>query len=153
MDCPKCVGKLQQGKVGEETIDVCFLCEGVWFEHGELDRVIRADAKNFVSEGLDSRELDGREASGIAKELDHKRGKCPKCGAVMAASEYKKDVLIDVCGAGHGIWLDGGEIKKLRERTLADLIERFKFAFSAEGWKTFLGKAGFGRRGKPSGPS
>jgi uncharacterized protein len=150
VDCPKCVGKLQELKVESESVDACFVCEGIWFDREELDKVIAADSKNFKSAGLDQDEVDAKEWSGApGKELDHKGGKCPRCSAPLSITKYKKDVFVDVCAAGHGIWLDGGEIHKLRKRGMVDFAKRMKFAFSAEGWKTFTGNLfGRGRRAR-----
>ncbi|MBP7217153.1 MAG: zf-TFIIB domain-containing protein [Candidatus Omnitrophica bacterium] len=54
---------------------------------------------------------------------------------------------IDICPKGHGLWLDGGEIKALRNRGLVDLkdkIDLFKeiisMAFSRSGFSAFKQK-------------
>ena len=56
MKCPKCVGKLQEKNIEVEeiredgkdkkryylTVDQCFVCGGVWFDKGELNRYNRS---------------------------------------------------------------------------------------------------------------
>ena len=44
MNCPKCVGKLEKKKVENVDIDTCFTCEGIWFDAGELEAIIKADS-------------------------------------------------------------------------------------------------------------
>lgn len=46
----------------------------------------------------------------------------------------KVPVYIDIYPDGHGIWLDGGEIDKLRNRKLVKFVKSVKFAFSEKGF-------------------
>ncbi|MBI1884018.1 MAG: zf-TFIIB domain-containing protein [Chlamydiae bacterium] len=140
MNCPKCTGKLQEHKVEDEAIDVCFVCEGIWFDHEELDQIIFKDSKDFNTIGLSGDDFDAKEMEGTDLDLNHKVGKCPSCGQSMKQTDYRKHVLVDVCDKGCGIWLDGGEIHKLRRRGLVDFLDRLKFAFSGESFRTFVGK-------------
>jgi Zn-finger nucleic acid-binding protein len=139
VDCPKCAGKLQETKLEGETLDVCFLCEGVWFDHKELNEIIRKDAVNFKTWALDNEAFDAKEI-GDELDLNHKRGKCPRCGRLMDQSSFRRGLWVDSCGDGHGLWLDGGEVHKLRKRRLVEFVDRFKFAFSETGFRTLIGK-------------
>lgn len=67
----------------------------------------------------------------------------------MVRNEYKgkrKDKInVDLCPKGHGVWLDGGEIKELRNRGLVNLkdqldfhMEFLRYIFSKEGFKEFM---------------
>ena len=49
--------------------------------------------------------------------LDRKQGTCPRDGndLTRVSSAQKRDLVTDVCPACRGIWLDGGELKKLLE--------------------------------------
>lgn len=43
INCPKCVGKCGAIELGgkENTIvNQCFICEGLWFDRDELDKVL-----------------------------------------------------------------------------------------------------------------
>lgn len=140
MDCPKCVGKLKATKIENETIDVCWVCEGIWFDDGELEKIIEADSKNFKKIDAAREEFDGKELAKANIDLNSKKGQCPRCGELMTQSEYQKDVVIDSCPNGHGIWLDGGELQKLRKRNLVEFADKFKFIFSGEGFASFLSK-------------
>jgi hypothetical protein len=39
MKCPKCGMDLQEIAFGEVKVDKCFSCEGLWLDHGELERI------------------------------------------------------------------------------------------------------------------
>ncbi len=93
-------------------LDFCTDCEGVWFDSGELELVLKIQSSE-------------REISPFFIEMmklpnartTEKARKCPLCGRKMD----KKDIgdashlLIDVCGKGHGLWCDGGEVVQFAE--------------------------------------
>lgn len=146
MNCPKCIGKLQKKFVEGVEVDVCFVCEGIWFDKGEMDEILKRDSKAFESHDAGFDEFDGKEVGDLIKEFDAKVGKCPRCedGTAMIRKEFqgKHKIVADVCLKGHGIWLDGGEVKDLRRRGLVELKKRMDFiwlllrrAFSIEGVK------------------
>ena len=133
MNCPKCVGKLEEKNIENVKTDVCWVCEGIWFDKDELEKVLEADSKDFNKIDLDRGGLDGKEVSDVYKELDEKSIKCPRCGEELKKELYPKGIRIDTCAKCDGIWLDGGEIHKLRERTLvklADTVYTLKIAFA-----------------------
>jgi Zn-finger nucleic acid-binding protein len=151
MDCPKCVGKLEKMQVEHVEVDACFACEGIWFDAGELEAVIKADSRDFDFIDVGREELDGEEIKQIRADLDAKEGKCPRCedGTKLAKRLYpgNKKIQIDICPKGHGLWLDGGEIKNLRKHGLVDLkdkldfeLEIARFAFSRDGFNHFFGR-------------
>ena len=128
MDCPKCIGKLgkitislneayKSGKIKgkgvteELELDQCFVCKGVWFDSGELDK--------YMNEGvtvIDSPPIDSQ----IKNDQDKKIGKCPRCGVDMIKKEAPKDssVTIDFCQQCNGVWLDNTEIDRLEKANL-----------------------------------
>jgi Zn-finger nucleic acid-binding protein len=118
LNCPKCVGKLEEKIIENLKVDVCWVCEGIWFDKGELEKVLRSDSKDFDNIDLDRDFLDGNESIGVADELNLRTGPCPRCSKPMEQRAYENNnkVMIDVCPDGCGIWLDSGEIHKLRDR-------------------------------------
>jgi len=144
MDCPKCVGRLGkkeividkthdpdvkelQGAALESTleIDQCFVCGGVWFDKGELDK--------YTSERLTLIDAPtvGR---GLDKKLDQKEGKCPRCKVVLKKEPYTKEpsITLDVCEKCGGLWLDSTEIDRVERANkeklgfLATFMKGFK---------------------------
>lgn len=151
MDCPKCVGKLEKKKIENIEVDVCSVCEGIWFDAGELEAVIKADSKNFDYIDVGREEFDGAEITSRDINLNEKEGKCPRCkdDTMLLQAQYEKNqkIRVDICPKGHGLWLDGGEINLLRERGLVKLKEQveyyldlMKYAFSKDGFRDFMSR-------------
>ncbi len=131
MKCPKCPGKLRELNFNGVELNSCYVCEGLWFDAGELEDVIVKDSKNFDFLGLDDKDYDGKEVSALSKQVDKIEGICPRCDddtlMKQQKCDYNKDVTIDICTKGHGVWLDGGEIKHLRKRFIANLKDKIDF--------------------------
>ncbi len=127
MECPKCVGMLEEkslsfhqveglkelrgaGVSGELVLDVCFVCGGAWFDHGEL--------RKYLTEGLkavDSPSL-GKQ---VDEDMNKKEGHCPRCKVLLAKDKdpFDAGIQIDTCKKCHGIWLDSTEIDLLEKKT------------------------------------
>ena len=145
MKCPKCVGNLEEKTLEKVAVDACFVCEGLWFDAGELEAVLKADSKDFDFIDVGREEFDGKELSNYAKELDQKASLCPRCTdkTPMVRGPYKgkKTLNVDMCPKGHGLWLDGGEIRKLRNRADVEIAEKWddfkemlRYMFSSDGF-------------------
>src|SRR3990172_8052414 len=52
--------------------------------------------------------------------------RCPKCGEKLNTLELY-GVHVEECPAGHGMWLDAGELKPLAERERDSWLGRFFF--------------------------
>lgn len=134
MDCPKCVGRLQKkelqvAQVPEaETlkgagpkfnleVDQCFVCGGVWFDKGELEKYTTEKLSIIDSASL------GKETD---EELNKKEGKCPRCQVIMRKIFYEKErsITIDLCEQCGGVWLDSTEIDRIER-----VCNKEKFGF------------------------
>jgi hypothetical protein len=111
MNCPACERELKQLAVGDVTVDVCEGgCGGIWFDPFEL--------RNFdeLHESAGEALLEiGRDPS---VSVDHTRKKkCPRCLEFIMMQHFfgsKRDVEIDECPSCAGIWLDVGELGRIR---------------------------------------
>lgn len=139
MDCPKCLGKLskveikahevfdtisvKQGAATTLEVDQCFVCNGVWFDLGELEKYL---SKKLVV--LDSPKI----YSDIMAHLDAKVGKCPQCGVDMVkkAAPLAKGITMDFCEKCQGIWLDTAEIDRIEKKNFT-LVERIAFVIKS----------------------
>jgi Zn-finger nucleic acid-binding protein len=97
--------------VGEVTVDVCKGgCGGVWFDNFELKKF---DEPHEVA-GEELLEIERDESLSV----DHsRRYNCPKCDDVVMMRHFfsvKKEVEIDACPNCAGIWLDSGELERIR---------------------------------------
>ena len=83
------------------TLDFCRSCGGVWLDAGEMAEMMQLLEAEPPADAL---QPTGTEPA------------CPGCSSPMAELEHPpgKGVLIDVCTACHGTWLDRGEMGKLR---------------------------------------
>lgn len=111
MKCPACGSELVEVEVGGVKVDVCKEgCGGMWFDNFEL--------KKFD----EPHEEDGEEllnmTTDVRADIDRsKRYNCPKCGDIVMMRHFfsvKKEVEIDECPGCGGIWLDAGELGRIR---------------------------------------
>jgi len=127
MNCPKCIGKLnkveikfheianmpkQKGAaVTSLEVDQCFVCNGVWFDAGELEKYI--EKKLTI---VDSAPID----INLIVDFDKKVAKCPRCNVDMVKKQAPKakDIIIDFCEKCHGVWLDSTEIDRIEAKNL-----------------------------------
>lgn len=59
MNCPRCQGGMQTKKRNDIELDVCPSCGGVWFDKGEVDKVIEAELEHHgLSEKQNWRQYD-----------------------------------------------------------------------------------------------
>ncbi len=107
MDCVKCEGKMHQVELDGVIVDQCDTCAGIWFDSGELSRV------------LGMRSVERLKGLSMTNEGDDaKRGRCPRCrgeGMLVQVADLTSDIHIDTCSVCGGQWLDKGELAILRE--------------------------------------
>lgn len=112
MQCPACFNKLTQIDVNGVTVDVCRNgCGGVWFDAFEF--------KKFDEPSESAGEELLNVPQNPAVHVDHsQRLKCPKCDNVVMMRHFfsvKQQVEIDECPGCAGVWLDAGELARIRE--------------------------------------
>lgn len=50
MKCPKCTGEMQEVELAGIRVDQCGKCNGIYFDHGELEILIESkEPKGFLS--------------------------------------------------------------------------------------------------------
>ncbi|NSW56804.1 MAG: zf-TFIIB domain-containing protein [Armatimonadetes bacterium] len=111
--CPRCSAELAPQSVGGVELDACSDCGGLWFDPGELGRLMQqgaGDARNAenLAEGRPSRAHGG----GMA---------CPRCGVTLYEFQYEHSpqVTLNACPECRGVWLDDGELQALASRRIA----------------------------------
>jgi Zn-finger nucleic acid-binding protein len=119
MRCPRCQSELRKNTQDGVETDECPSCRGLWLDDGELIRLLR-EGLYEVSEGEKSvAERNGK--PGVSKVERDSIELCPRCQAQMTPVnyDYSSGVVIDNCPNGHGVWLDGEEIQRIRAHRLA----------------------------------
>jgi uncharacterized protein len=112
MNCPACGRPLIPRAAGDVTVDICDGgCGGIWFDHYELRKL------DEQSESAGETLLDVRRDSAVQVDAS-KRYVCPHDtdGVVMMRHFWsvKRDVTIDECPECGGVFLDAGELGKIR---------------------------------------
>lgn len=108
MNCPKC-SKPTLATLTVDGIEVerCFDCKGMWFDRAELGRLLDSDM------GAVDPILPGDQDVG----LDAKAGVCPKDRSPLlrVQSARNAEITLDACPTCQGLWLDGGEFRRIKE--------------------------------------
>ena len=112
MNCPACTHALTPLTVGDLTVDACEGgCGGIFFDHYELRKV------DEPSETLGDQLLDIQRDPSVVVDPDKRYG-CPKCTDDVVMMRHfwsvKREVTIDECPECGGIFLDAGELGRIR---------------------------------------
>ncbi len=109
MKCPFCGTVMMVVEHQKIELDYCTKCHGVWFDFKELGLLLDSmglqEPEQFYKDMVIKPE---------AKTTEKKR-RCPICNSKMRKTIVgdKPKILLDVCGHGHGLWFDGGELNQL----------------------------------------
>jgi len=111
MKCPACSHELTERDNGTVIVDACEGgCGGVWFDNFELKKV------DEQTEEAGDVLLDI--PSDPAVKVDHKiRRKCPACETITMRRfpfSARKQIEVDECAQCGGVWLDAGELGRIR---------------------------------------
>ncbi|MBX7245414.1 MAG: zf-TFIIB domain-containing protein [Candidatus Sumerlaeaceae bacterium] len=108
--CPRCDVALTILVYEEMRVDYCAKCRGIWLDSGELEDLLARTGAAANAEHLAFQRREGIIPPG-------RKNLCPRCDErlqeVPAHPYQGADLIIDRCPAGHGIWFDCGELKKL----------------------------------------
>lgn len=119
--CPRCKVALEVKRNDDIEIDVCPQCNGLWIDRGEFE-VLTAPSTVYREEKL-TKEYS---RPPLPEEIGYIP--CVRCGKLMVQKNYAliSGVITDECGR-HGIWLDSGELEKIRQFILAGGIDKVQF--------------------------
>ncbi|MCD6310490.1 MAG: zf-TFIIB domain-containing protein [Candidatus Eremiobacteraeota bacterium] len=130
MKCPRCKNEMNPVTIQYIEVNMCPACEGVWFDSGELNRVIHMGEAE-----IEKSELAPSLHSDITydEKPSLREFPCPRCGDLMMRYYYGaiSDIVIDGCQQGCGVFLDDGELKRIlvhligEEKTLSPEDEAF----------------------------
>ncbi len=119
--CPRCGVGLELRRDDDIELDSCPQCNGLWLDPGEFD-VMTAESTVYRKEQL-KKEYSRPPLPDAGEYLP-----CARCGKLMVRKNFGRisGVLIDECGR-HGIWLDRGELDKIRHFILDGGLEKEQF--------------------------
>jgi len=116
--CPRCRITLDHFEFRENNLDRCGTCQGLWLDIQEFDRL--------TSECDVYRDLS-IEPEYVRPNFPKTEGylPCAHCGNLMSRRSFggSSGVMIDVC-RDHGVWLDDGELKQIRQFIASGGLEK-----------------------------
>lgn len=116
MECPKCSTEMRSRTVKAIEIDECANCNGIWFDEDELRKA--KDQTDADLRWMDFELWEHEDEFRVSAES----AKCPKCGVGMAAIIYGETAIeVELCVKCKGLWLDGGEFRKIIEALTEEL--------------------------------
>ena len=91
------------------SLDVCPTCAGIWFDTGELGRLVKH--QDHVVESVE----DQHRPPELANPPVLTQKLCPVCteGMMEYRFQYTSDVVLDTCESCGGIWVEDGELKAI----------------------------------------
>jgi Zn-finger nucleic acid-binding protein len=115
MNCPACGNELAPITAGAVTVDVCQAgCHGIWFDAFELKR-------SSAQPESARRELMHLNRP-PAEPVDPKpKRPCPRCPDIVMMRRFfsaRRLVEVDECPNCGGLWLDGGELSRIRSEAV-----------------------------------
>jgi Zn-finger nucleic acid-binding protein len=149
--CPRCDSMLREVVVTTATsartaIEACLDgCGGIWVGREDLLAGLQpstSDELLHIQQGTtedrntrwDFLEVEEARRCGpkivLTPEQLEKYIQCIRCGKEMMRYRWNvtSPVILDECPAGHGIWIDAGEIMQMRQFTQADTADPAKQA-------------------------
>ncbi|MCB0752524.1 MAG: zf-TFIIB domain-containing protein [Ignavibacteriae bacterium] len=102
MFCPSCKHPMIVLEFEEIETDFCTNCEGIWLDAGELELLLEnSSEKDELIKSFSK-----------ANKNKEKKRRCPICYKKMDKTRVSddKDIVLDECKHGHGLWFDKGEI-------------------------------------------
>jgi Zn-finger nucleic acid-binding protein len=147
--CPACRKPLETVRIRGVDLEACTNgCGGIWFDAAELFRL--DEPEEGEGDPVLARLL-ARSSQSPSGPSGEKRI-CLKCGAKMKNHEHREGsgIFIDECYACGGIWLDGGELKAIRENPVVRQSNEERARLAREfSQKVQEEKQRLGRGGKP----
>ncbi len=104
--CPQCSEPLIVVELEGVEVDHCLTCHGTWLDAGELELLMERA-------GLRPQRWDDALTAAGAGKSGARR--CPRCRRRMRVIQLgtQPAVGLDRCPAGHGLWLDAGELRTI----------------------------------------
>lgn len=111
MNCPACDHLLSSRHLAGVPVDICDGgCGGLWLDAFELGKV--DESHELTNEDL----LRPQFNLAVTAQADPKRS-CPRCTGIRMLRHFfspQRQVEVDTCPQCAGIWLDAGELQKIR---------------------------------------
>jgi len=110
--CPRCSGEMQITTMVGIELDICSSCRGIWFGAEELKQVLQLELPTLAQTPF-YEDLQTREDAA----WDPPPAFCPDCSAALDPQRFEEaiPVITQVCPNKHGLWLDQGELRSIKQ--------------------------------------
>lgn len=112
---------MQGVDVGGIHVDRCAACGAMWFDVGEVERVLQMKYKAAAA-------LDKGTAGAASHPMAVQRGlKCPRDGEPLTHRVFpdQSHIVVDECKFCRGMLMDAGELKDAADFTVAERVKSF----------------------------
>lgn len=111
MKCPRDGCQIERKDVKEVVINACAVCGGAWFDKGEIESLVKKDAKES--------EWFAASADAKSTETPWKHvSMCPRCNGTDIGANRKEGLVLYGCENCRGVWLDKGMFDKIKAKRL-----------------------------------
>ena len=116
MRCPKCRADMDQIDYEGIEVDRCSRCNGIWFDHGEIEQLQKRKAAAKI-------DIGDKKTGQQSNTIDNYR--CPRCSGAMIkmVDPEQRHIWYEKCSLCHGSFFDAGEFKDLSELTISDFFK------------------------------
>jgi Zn-finger nucleic acid-binding protein len=121
MKCPQCQQPMRMKTIGGVTIDECRRCRGLWFDHGEIDR---------VKDQLAPPELHWSHFKIWREHADFKVSRaplaCPRCRDLVLTLlvDRQTGTRVRFCPRCEGCWMTAEDFAGIVNALIAELDNR-----------------------------
>ena len=97
-------------------VDRCTICNGIWFDAGEIDLMKNKQAAKAIDTG-------DAKVGKQSNVLDSYQ--CPRCSGAMVkvVDPVQTHIWFETCSSCKGSYLDAGELRDLSELTISDFFK------------------------------
>ena len=128
--CPECSAtRLESYRHGNEQLDLCRSCGGLWFEKANVDNIVTSH---------DTRIAEYNYVEHLGERQEPAEKSCPECRVALARYHLLEDfhLEIDVCRRCHGAWVEAHEVDRVaRSSQLRRALARINTDVN---WKTWV---------------
>ena len=116
MRCPKCRADMEQINYEGTEIDRCTICNGIWFDAGEIEQLRNTKAAAAI-------DIGDQEVGKQTNIIDDYQ--CPRCSGPMKkiVDPDQRHIWYETCRECNGSFFDSGEFKDLSELTITDFFK------------------------------
>jgi uncharacterized protein len=108
--CPDCATPMRQQSCYDIVLDACDRCAGIWFDEGEIGRLMRRERAALLN-------IDEQVIPEIKRRETRLSGRvCPDCMENLQGYLYmhSSPVELDACARCNGVWVDDRELANIQ---------------------------------------